>query len=133
MLKKTHLALYISLFEIVRWIMIYFFFVFVKSNFDAGLSGDNSVLVWMLSTFFSNLLFAASGILIYLSYENYHRFSWLWFAYKLFFVVLTLCAVLTGMITIQLFLALFIPVDFFLLILIGFLLKKEAARDNNQL
>ena len=113
-MKKNKLLLIISIFEILRWLIIYLFINFVKLNFDRSNVIQGETWFWFGSTAFISIIFAIGGVMIFFNPKKYQIIVRFWCAHKLFLVVFYIFLLFTNKTTIQSYFYLLLPVDFFI-------------------
>jgi hypothetical protein len=131
-MKKHIFLLFLSIFEIIRWIMIYLFFNFVKSKFSDSsgvISGE--YWIWFGSNFFINVLFGLSGILCYLNYNKYYIMTRFWGIFKLILIVYIAFLLLFQKIDLNIFIIL-APIDFFIFFYLFFMPANNTKENDNK-
>jgi hypothetical protein len=128
-MKKQGFLLFISIFEILRWVCIFIFFNFIKSYYgEAGrvISGEN--WLWFGSNFFINALFALSGVLCFINMKKYVVITKFWSIYKLMFIVYIIFLLFFQKISLNTYLVILAPIDFFLFFYLIFFEFDEQGR-----
>jgi hypothetical protein len=128
-MKKNTSILLISIFEIIRWIMIYFFFNYVKFKFDLSTSISGENWLWFGSMSFINILLGFTGILCYINYQKYFVIKNIWIAYKSFFLIFTIFLIILKLISFHTCILLLTPIDILILILLFFTNNKNTDKN----
>jgi hypothetical protein len=133
-MRKNLFLLFLSIFEILRWIMIYLFFNFVKSNLlDAGGLISGECWLWFGSNFFINVLFGLSGILCYLNYNKYYIMLRFWGIFKLILIIYIVFLLLSQKIDISTYFVTLAPVDLFIFFYLFFMTDKKTDENENKI
>lgn len=118
------LLLITSIFEIFRWMLIYFFLNSLKTVIDPNNTILLENLLWFGSVVFVNLLFAVSGFLSFINYKKYSVMLEFWYVFKLFFISFTIILLLQGVVSIKTYFLTFAPFDFLIFLQLLFLTKS---------
>ena len=129
-MNKNLFLLIISIFEIIRWVLIYFFLNFAKSNLGQDTKIVNEKFLWFGTTVFLSMLFAVSGILSYINSEKYLVVTKFWSIFKLFFIAFIIFLLFYGVMTLKTYFLLFAPFDFFIFLYL-ILFVKEYGKSKN--
>ncbi|HOV13738.1 MAG TPA: hypothetical protein PK771_05600 [Spirochaetota bacterium] len=127
-MNKNLFLIFISIFEIIRWISIYLFFNFIKNTVDPSskIIGEN--ILWFGTVVFINLLFSLSGIMASVNFDKYLGTLKFWYVFKLFFLCFIIFLLFYGVISLKTYFLLFAPFDFFIFLFL-LLVTKEAKND----
>jgi hypothetical protein len=129
-MKKHGFLFFLSIFEILRWVVIFLLFNFFKSylkDFDNTIIGEN--WLWFGSSFFVNVLFALSGILCFINMKKYFIMTKFWSAYKLVFIVYIVFLLFFQKIQLNTYFIILAPIDFFLFFYLIFLDFNEKENE----
>lgn len=132
-MKRDHFLLFISIIEIIRWIIIYFFLNFVKSNLPQEATIQNEAILWFGSVFFVNIIFAISGIFCFIDFKKYSIVLNFWLAYKIIFVFFILFLLFSNILSLFIYIFIASPLDLlfaFYIILIKVNSKNIQIKDN---
>ncbi len=88
MKTKNYSIIMLSSIEIIRWCILYIFLIFVKSNFNSFTLFNDSSRYFFITTVLVNILFAVSGIIYGLGFENYRPTINLWKFYKVISILI---------------------------------------------
>jgi hypothetical protein len=126
-MRKHSFLLFLSIFEIIRWIMIYLFFNFVKSNLpDATGIITGEYWLWFGSNFFINVLFGLSGILCFIDYKKYFVMTRFWYVYKLISVIYMVFLLFSQKLDIVTCAMILAPVDLFIFFYLVFIPEESG-------
>ncbi|HPO50981.1 MAG TPA: hypothetical protein PLO89_11705 [Spirochaetota bacterium] len=127
-MNKKIFLLIVSVFEIIRWITIYFFLNYTKSfmGSDPRISGEN--FLWFGSAFFANALFAFSGVTAFINPAKYLIVTKFWALFKFVFLVFVIFLLFYGLTSLRTYFLIFAPFDFFIFLFLLFYGNASSSR-----
>lgn len=126
-MNRNLFLLIISIFEIIRWVIIYLFLNYVKTSIDPSSKIIGEGFLWFGSAVFLNLLFAVAGILCFFDTHKYLIMMRFWYVFKIFFVVFIVFLLFQNIINLRTYFLLFAPFDFFIFLYL-MLFERENSR-----